>query len=43
MRFTPQQDLTVALCGCKQTKEPPYCDGSHLPFRAARDGGGETG
>jgi len=19
----------VALCGCRQTKNPPYCDGSH--------------
>lgn len=32
--FAPKKiELTekkkVALCGCRQTKNPPYCDGSH--------------
>ncbi|MFA5983605.1 MAG: CDGSH iron-sulfur domain-containing protein [Methylococcaceae bacterium] len=33
--FTPQPFLlsekkTVAICLCKQTKTPPYCDGTHV-------------
>ncbi len=23
------ENKKVALCGCRQTKNPPYCDGSH--------------
>jgi CDGSH-type Zn-finger protein len=34
VRYTVPQNLTVAFCGCKQTKQPPFCDGSHLAFRA---------
>jgi CDGSH-type Zn-finger protein len=34
LAFAPKKiELTekkkVALCGCRQTKNPPYCDGSH--------------
>jgi CDGSH-type Zn-finger protein len=36
MRYTVPQNLTVALCGCKQTKQPPFCDGSHLAYRVAQ-------
>ncbi|MBP9921147.1 MAG: CDGSH iron-sulfur domain-containing protein, partial [Proteiniclasticum sp.] len=25
-----EESGTKALCNCKQTKTPPYCDGSHL-------------
>jgi CDGSH-type Zn-finger protein len=27
--FTANKDETVYLCGCKHTKTPPICDGSH--------------
>jgi CDGSH-type Zn-finger protein len=36
MRYTVPHNLTVALCGCKQTKQPPFCDGSHLAYRGAQ-------
>lgn len=28
-RFELAEKKKVALCGCKQTKNPPYCDGTH--------------
>ena len=27
--FTSEETKDAAICGCKQTKNPPYCDGSH--------------
>lgn len=30
LRFTPEKDKTAMLCACKETKNPPYCDGSHF-------------
>ncbi len=24
-----EEKKRVAFCGCKQTKKPPFCDGSH--------------
>lgn len=29
LRFFPEKDATVWLCGCKYTNNPPYCDGTH--------------
>lgn len=29
VRFVPEKDSTVWLCGCKHTNNPPYCDGTH--------------
>ena len=29
LKFTLEEEKTVALCTCKKTKNPPYCDGSH--------------
>ncbi|XP_009582087.1 PREDICTED: CDGSH iron-sulfur domain-containing protein 3, mitochondrial, partial [Fulmarus glacialis] len=29
LRFTPEEDKTAWLCGCKRTRSPPYCDGTH--------------
>jgi len=29
LEFTATETATKGLCGCKQTKNPPYCDGSH--------------
>ncbi len=29
LKYQPQQDETVWFCQCKQTKTPPFCDGSH--------------
>ncbi|KAG8015033.1 CDGSH iron-sulfur domain-containing protein 3 [Nibea albiflora] len=29
LRFVPEKDATVWLCGCKYTNNPPYCDGTH--------------
>ncbi len=29
LRFVPEKDTTVWLCGCKYTNNPPYCDGTH--------------
>ncbi|MGP8153674.1 MAG: CDGSH iron-sulfur domain-containing protein [Smithella sp.] len=29
VEFKLSQTKNVALCGCKQTKNPPYCDGTH--------------
>lgn len=29
LRFFPDKDATVWLCGCKHTHNPPYCDGTH--------------
>lgn len=30
LRFSPDKDKTVMLCACKETKNAPYCDGSHF-------------
>lgn len=30
LRFTPEKSKAVMLCACKETKNPPYCDGSHF-------------
>ena len=27
--FIPEKSGKVYLCGCKHTKKPPYCDGTH--------------
>ena len=27
--FELAEDKTVAICQCKRTGNPPYCDGSH--------------
>ncbi len=27
--FTAENTATAWLCGCKQSKNAPYCDGSH--------------
>lgn len=29
MRFESTRDEQVYLCNCKQTRRPPFCDGSH--------------
>lgn len=29
LRFVPEEDATVWLCGCKYTSNPPFCDGTH--------------
>jgi CDGSH-type Zn-finger protein len=29
LKFTPDESKTAYICGCKHTKNPPYCDGSH--------------
>lgn len=29
LRFVPEKDTTVWLCGCKYTNNRPYCDGTH--------------
>jgi len=28
--FTAEKTETVYLCGCKDTGDEPFCDGSHL-------------
>jgi CDGSH-type Zn-finger protein len=28
--FTAERTELALLCGCKDTGDPPYCDGSHL-------------
>jgi len=28
--FTAERSELALLCGCKDTGDPPYCDGSHL-------------
>lgn len=25
-----EESKKAAICSCKQTKNPPYCDGSHM-------------
>lgn len=30
LRFSLEKDKTVMLCACKETKNAPYCDGSHF-------------
>lgn len=30
LMFTAQRTELALLCGCKDTGDPPYCDGSHL-------------
>jgi CDGSH-type Zn-finger protein len=27
--YIADEDKKVAFCTCKQTKKPPFCDGSH--------------
>ena len=29
MEFTAERSETVNLCGCKDTGDEPFCDGSH--------------
>ncbi|NLZ34885.1 MAG: CDGSH iron-sulfur domain-containing protein [Clostridiales bacterium] len=29
MYFDAEKDGIAYLCGCKKTKNPPYCDGTH--------------
>jgi CDGSH-type Zn-finger protein len=29
VKFDATEDKTVYFCGCKHTKNPPLCDGSH--------------
>ena len=29
VKFTLDEDRTVALCLCKKTSNPPFCDGTH--------------
>lgn len=29
LKYTAEKDETVYFCMCKQTKNPPFCDGSH--------------
>lgn len=29
LRFKAEETGTAFLCGCKQTYNPPYCDGTH--------------
>lgn len=29
VHYTPEESGTVYLYGCKQTRNPPFCDGSH--------------
>uniref|UniRef100_A0A8C0ENG0 Iron-binding zinc finger CDGSH type domain-containing protein n=1 Tax=Bubo bubo TaxID=30461 RepID=A0A8C0ENG0_BUBBB len=36
LRFTPEEDKRVWLCGCKRTRIPPYCDGTHKEERNKR-------
>lgn len=33
VKFQSDSDTTVMLCGCKETKNPPYCDNSHNPCK----------
>jgi CDGSH-type Zn-finger protein len=28
--YQAAEDITVALCGCKLTSNPPFCDGTHV-------------
>lgn len=30
LEFIAAETKLIQLCGCKQTKNPPYCDGTHL-------------
>ena len=34
LKVTFEQQEEVWLCQCKQTKNPPYCDGSHRDLKA---------
>lgn len=38
LRFTAEADGKVWLCGCKRTRTPPRCDGSHLRLWVAGRG-----
>jgi CDGSH-type Zn-finger protein len=29
MAFTAEESKTAYLCGCKHSKNAPYCDGAH--------------
>ena len=29
VKFYPEETKTMYLCGCSETKTPPYCDGSN--------------
>ncbi|ELK01589.1 CDGSH iron sulfur domain-containing protein 3, mitochondrial [Pteropus alecto] len=35
-QFKVQETRTVALCTCKATKKPPYCDGTHRSERVQK-------
>jgi len=28
--FKAEESKAAAMCMCKQSKNPPYCDGSHI-------------
>ena len=30
--FKSEKDIEVSLCGCKQSDNAPYCNGTHLTF-----------
>jgi len=36
--YQAAEDITVALCGCKLTKNPPFCDGTHVHVTRKGDG-----
>ena len=37
MAFTLEATKRVALCNCKRTGNPPFCDGSHKHVNAGTD------
>ncbi|XP_054544897.1 CDGSH iron-sulfur domain-containing protein 3, mitochondrial isoform X1 [Talpa occidentalis] len=36
LKFKAQETRTVALCTCKATQKPPYCDGTHRSERVQK-------
>ncbi|XP_010340123.1 CDGSH iron-sulfur domain-containing protein 3, mitochondrial isoform X2 [Saimiri boliviensis] len=36
LKFKAQETRTVALCTCKATQRPPYCDGTHRSERVQK-------
>ena len=41
MAFTADEDGEKYLCQCKQTKNAPFCDGTHRSLPAAAGAGGD--